>query len=178
MYSPSVVQILFHSDWFRGTRHQLLQNFEFKNYLNHYLKRSNHFLGTLKFLHTVSVSSSSVNKSFVRVRLYYLYLPMDVCTIFLHIFNKKFWLQFICNKGTNGRADGHQVFEQRVLKPHYTKRPNKQNVSKFSRNMFTEIRCEICINHFVEIIFTLSCAVVDINLLQMISKNTRWYIVH
>ena len=26
------------------------------------------------------------------------YLPMDVCTIFLHIFNKKFWLQFICNK--------------------------------------------------------------------------------
>jgi hypothetical protein len=39
-----------------------------------------------------------VNKSFVRVRLYYLYLPMDVCTIFLHIFNKKFWLQFICNK--------------------------------------------------------------------------------
>ena len=23
---------------------------------------------------------------------------MDVCTIFLHIFNKKFWLQFICNK--------------------------------------------------------------------------------
>jgi hypothetical protein len=35
-----------------------LQNFEFKNYLNHYLKRSDHFLGTLKFLHTVSVSSS------------------------------------------------------------------------------------------------------------------------
>jgi hypothetical protein len=33
--------------------------------------------------------------------------------------------------------------------------------------MFTEIRCEICINHFVEIIFTLSCAVVDINLLQI-----------
>ena len=29
-----------------------------KNYLNHYLKRSDHFLGTLKFLHTVSVSSS------------------------------------------------------------------------------------------------------------------------
>jgi hypothetical protein len=29
------------------------------------------------------------------------------------------------------------------------------------------IRCEICINHFVEIIFTLSCAVVDINLLQI-----------
>jgi hypothetical protein len=40
----------------------------------------------------------SVNKSFVRVRLYYLYLPMDVCTFFLHIFNKTFWLQFICNK--------------------------------------------------------------------------------
>jgi hypothetical protein len=37
-------------------------------------------------------------ESFVRVRLYYLYLPMDVCTIFLHIFNKKIWLQFICNK--------------------------------------------------------------------------------
>ena len=38
--------------------------------------------------------------------------------------------------------------------------------------MFTEIRCEICINHFVEIIFTLSCAVVDINLLQInCSKN-------
>ena len=33
--------------------------------------------------------------------------------------------------------------------------------------MFTEIRCEICINHFVEIIFTLSCAVVNINLLQI-----------
>ena len=33
--------------------------------------------------------------------------------------------------------------------------------------MFTEIRCEICINHFVEIIFTLSCAVVDINVLQI-----------
>ena len=33
--------------------------------------------------------------------------------------------------------------------------------------MFTEIRCEICINHFVEIIFTLSWAVVDINLLQI-----------
>jgi hypothetical protein len=31
---------------------------KFKNYLNHYLKRSDHFLGTLKFLHTVSVSSS------------------------------------------------------------------------------------------------------------------------
>ena len=31
---------------------------------------------------------------------------------------------------------------------------------------------EICINHFVEIIFTLSCAVVDINLLQInCSKN-------
>ena len=40
-------------------------------------------------------------------------------------------------------------------------------VSKFSRNMLTEIRCEICINHFVEIIFTLACAVVDINLLQI-----------
>ena len=35
-----------------------LQNIEFKNYLNHYLKRSDHFHGTLKFLHTVSVSSS------------------------------------------------------------------------------------------------------------------------
>jgi hypothetical protein len=33
-------------------------NFEFKNYLNHYSKRSDHFLGALKFLHTVSVSSS------------------------------------------------------------------------------------------------------------------------
>ena len=33
--------------------------------------------------------------------------------------------------------------------------------------MFAEIRCEICINHIVEIIFTLSCAVVDINLLQI-----------
>ena len=38
--------------------HMKLQNFEFKNYLHHYLKRSDHFLGTLKFLHTVSVSSS------------------------------------------------------------------------------------------------------------------------
>ena len=42
-----------------------------------------------------------------------------------------------------------------------------KNVSKFSRNMFTEIMCEICINHFVKIIFTLSCAVVDINLIQI-----------
>ena len=33
--------------------------------------------------------------------------------------------------------------------------------------MLTEIRCEICINHFVEIIFTLSCAVVGMNLLQI-----------
>jgi hypothetical protein len=33
--------------------------------------------------------------------------------------------------------------------------------------MFTEIRCEICINHFVEIIITNSCAVVDINVLQI-----------
>ena len=38
--------------------HMKLQNFDFKNYLNHYLKRSDHFHGTLKFLHTVSVSSS------------------------------------------------------------------------------------------------------------------------
>ena len=38
--------------------HKKLQNFEFKNYLNHYLKRNDHFLGTLKFLPTVSVSSS------------------------------------------------------------------------------------------------------------------------
>ena len=37
--------------------------------------------------------------------------------------------------------------------------------------MFTKIRCEICINHFVEIIFTLSCAVVDINLLQINCQN-------
>ena len=36
--------------------HMKLQNFEFKNYLNH--KRSDHFHGTFKFLHTVSVSSS------------------------------------------------------------------------------------------------------------------------
>jgi hypothetical protein len=42
--------------------------------------------------------ADGVNKSFVRVRLYYLYLPMDVCTFFLHIFNKKIWLQFTCNK--------------------------------------------------------------------------------
>jgi hypothetical protein len=56
-------------------------------------------------------------------------------------------------------TDGDQVFEQRAWKPHYTKRSNNKNVLKFSRNMFTEIRCEICINHFVEIIFTLSCAV-------------------
>ena len=68
---------------------------------------------------------------------------------------------------TDGRTDGHQVFEQRAQKPHYTKISNKKNVSKFSRNMLTEIRCEICINHFVEIIFTLSCAVVDIHLLQI-----------
>ena len=38
--------------------HMKLQNFEFKNYLNHCLKRSDHFLGTLKFFHTVSVSST------------------------------------------------------------------------------------------------------------------------
>ena len=53
----------------------------------------------LQSLHLPEVyAQESVNKSFVRVRLYYLYLPMDVCTIFLHIFNNKFWLQFICNK--------------------------------------------------------------------------------
>ena len=40
---------------FRVFVYMKLQNFEFKNY---YLKRSDHFLGTLKFLHTVSVSSS------------------------------------------------------------------------------------------------------------------------
>ena len=39
--------------------HMKLQNFEFKNYLNHYLKRSDHFLGTLKFLHTVSVKHAT-----------------------------------------------------------------------------------------------------------------------
>jgi hypothetical protein len=38
--------------------HRKLQNFEFKNYLHHYLKRSDNFLGTRKFYHTVSVSSS------------------------------------------------------------------------------------------------------------------------
>jgi hypothetical protein len=42
--------------------------------------------------------SYEIAEFLVRVRLYYLYLPMDVCTFFLHIFNKKFWLQFICNK--------------------------------------------------------------------------------
>jgi hypothetical protein len=35
-----------------------IAEFRIKNYLNHYLKRSDHFLGTLKFLHTISVSSS------------------------------------------------------------------------------------------------------------------------
>ena len=40
--------------------------------------------------------------------------------------------------------------------------------------MFTEIRCEICINHFVEIIFTLSCAVVDINVLQINCSQIFW----
>jgi hypothetical protein len=41
-------------------------------------------------LHLPEVSAQeSVNKSFVRVRLYYLYLPMDVCAIFLHIFSKR-----------------------------------------------------------------------------------------
>jgi hypothetical protein len=56
----------------------------------------------------------------------------------------------------------------------YTKRSNKQNVSKFSRNMFTEIRCEICINHFVEIIFTLSCAdnVLEIRFIKNSFRST------
>jgi hypothetical protein len=142
--------------------HMKLQNFEFKNYLNHYLKRSDHFLGTLKFLHTVSVSSSDslvigcnnlcicprylhkkvwTNPLSGYVYIIYIYQWMSV-QFFLHIFNKKFWLQFI-----------YLI----TLKDQTNK-----NVSKFSRNMFTEIMCEIFINHFVEIIFTLSCTVVDI----------------
>ena len=49
-------------------------------------------------LHLSEVSAQeSVNKSFVRVRLYY-FIYQWMSTIFLHIFNKKFWLQFICNK--------------------------------------------------------------------------------
>ena len=72
-----------------------------------------------------------------------------------------------CRNLTDGRTDGHQVFEQWRKNLITLKDQTNKNVSKFSRNMFTEIRCEICINHFVEIIFTLPCAVVDINLLQI-----------
>jgi hypothetical protein len=32
MYSPSVVQRLFHSDWFRGTRHQLFSHDKVNGY--------------------------------------------------------------------------------------------------------------------------------------------------
>jgi hypothetical protein len=39
--------------------------------------------------------------------------------------------------------------------------------------MLTEIRCEICINHFVEIICTLSCAVVDIESATPLTVTTQ-----
>ena len=71
-----------------------------------------------------------------------------------------------CRNLTDGRTDIKCLSNGRKNLITLKDQTNK-NVSKFSRNMFTEIRCEICINHFVEIIFTLSCAVVDINLLQI-----------
>jgi hypothetical protein len=63
----------------------------------------------------------------------------------------------------------------KFFKPHYTKRSNNKNVSKFSRNMFTEIRCEIYINHFVEIITQL----IDVklyNVLEIHCSCPQWFL--
>ena len=75
-----------------------------------------------------------------------------------------------CRNLTDGRTDIKCLSNRRKILI-TLKDQTKKNVSKFSRNMFTEIRCEICVNHFVEIIFTFSCAVVDINLLQINSSQ-------
>ena len=74
-----------------------------------------------------------------------------------------------CRNLTDGRTNGRTDIKclSNGRKNLITLKDQQKNVSKFSRNMFTEIMCEIGINHFVEIIFTLSCAVVDINLLQI-----------
>jgi hypothetical protein len=83
--------------------HMKLQNFEFKNYLNHYLKRSDHFLGTLKFLHTVSVSSSDSLVIGFRCMFYkWFYNYMYTCyleiikwTKILGQENKQDWIHFL-----------------------------------------------------------------------------------
>jgi hypothetical protein len=66
---------------------------------------------------------------------------------FLHIFNKKFCAD--CRNLTDGRTDIKCLSNGRKNLITLKDQTNK-NVSNFSRNMFTEIRCEICINHFVE----------------------------
>ena len=66
-----------------------------------------------------------------------------------------------CRNLTDGRTD---------IKCLRNGRKNLITLKDQTKKMYQssrEIRCEICINHFVEIIFTLSCAVVDINLLQI-----------
>jgi hypothetical protein len=95
MYSLSVVQRLNLYFFF----HMKLQNFEFKNYLNHYLKRSDHFHGTLKFFHTVSVSSSD-SLVIIQVKIsknthWYIYCTLKYKSNIL--IKKKNCRQFICN---------------------------------------------------------------------------------
>ena len=69
----------------------------------------------------------------------------------------------------NGRTDGRTDIKclRNGRKNLITLKDQTKKMYQSSPEIFTEIRCEICINHFVEIIFTLSCAVVDINLLQI-----------
>ena len=75
-----------------------------------------------------------------------------------------------CRHLTDGRTDERTDGRTSSVRATGVKTSLHQKIKQtkcVSRNMFTEIRCEICINHFVEIIFTLSCAVVDVNLLQI-----------
>ena len=44
MYSPSVVQRLFHSDWFRGNRHQLFSHANYTLFLQSILQLHVHVL--------------------------------------------------------------------------------------------------------------------------------------
>ena len=58
-----------------------------------------------------------------------------------------------CRNLTDGRTDGRTDIKclsngrQNLIT---LTDQTKKNVSKFSRNMFTEIRCEICINHIYQ----------------------------
>jgi hypothetical protein len=91
-----------------------LQNFEFKNYLNHYLKRGDHFLGSLKFLHTVSVEVSDINYFLTLIKHYFcsqFYNYMYTC--YLEIIK---WTKIL---GQENKQDWLQNFE---FKNHYLKR--------------------------------------------------------